>query len=161
MKHPGGMRLVFLWCLLAAAVTPLNGTVPPPLSEEPADPELLSASAACTPSDAAMCLNNARFRVEATYLTKDGRTGPAHMVPITPDTGYMWFFGSTNVEAVVKVLDACSEDRYWVFAGGLTNVDVQWTVTDTVTNEVRSYHNPQSTPFQPVQDTSAFVCLGS
>lgn len=132
---------------------------PPPLSEEAASWRLPSASASCTPGDAAMCLDGARFRVEATYLTKDGRTGPAHMVQVTPDTGYMWFFANTNVEAVVKVLSACGvNDHHWVFAGGLTDVDVQLTVTDTVTQAVKRYHNPQSTPFQPVQDTTAFEC---
>jgi len=132
---------------------------PPPLSEEAASWRLPSASASCTPGDTAMCLDGARFRVEASYLTKDGRNGPAHMVQVTPDTGYMWFFSNTNVEAVVKVLSACGvNEHHWVFAGGLTDVDVQLTVTDTVTGAVKPYHNPQSTPFQPIQDTSAFDC---
>jgi 6-phosphogluconolactonase len=138
-----------------AAPTP----VPPPPSEEAAGWNLPAASPTCTPGDTAMCLDGARFKVEASYTTSDGRAGAAHMVQITPDTGYMWFFNDTNVEAVVKVLPACGVNQHhWVFAGGLTNVDVQWKVTDTVTGEVKPYHNPQGTPFQPVQDTSAFAC---
>ncbi|HSS77993.1 MAG TPA: hypothetical protein VLV54_14780 [Thermoanaerobaculia bacterium] len=27
---------------------------------------------------------------------------------LTDETGYLWFFSNTNVEAVVKVLNACS-----------------------------------------------------
>ena len=48
--------------------------------------------------------------------------------------------------------------RYWVFAGGLTNVNVVTTVTDSQTGAVRTYVNNQGIPFQPVQDTSAFPC---
>jgi len=77
---------------------------------------------------------------------------------LTGDTGYFWFFNASNVEMVVKVLDTCSfTDRFWVFAGGLTNVRVDITVTDTETGVVRTYRNPLNTPFQPIQDTNAFA----
>ena len=47
-------------------------------------------------------------------------SGTGTAVPLTSDTGYFWFFGSSNVEAVIKVLNACSlNQRFWVFAGGL------------------------------------------
>ena len=40
-------------------------------------------------------------------------------VPLTPDSGYFWFFNAANIEAVVKVLNACSvNDHHWVFAAG-------------------------------------------
>ena len=56
-----------------------------------------------------------------------------------------------------QVLDACAlGSRYWFFAGGLTDVKAVITVTDTKTAAVRTYTNPQGTPFQPLQDTSAF-----
>ena len=42
-------------------------------------------------------------------------------------------------------------------AGGLTDVNVVLTVTDTMTGLVRTYVNPQGTAFQPIQDTSAFA----
>ena len=68
--------------------------------------------------------------------------------------------GPANVEMVVKVIDACSlNGRFWIFAGGLTNVDVTIRVEDRGTGgrvQSRTYHNPQNTPFQPIQDTSAF-----
>ena len=60
----------------------------------------------------------------------------------------------------VKVLDACSfAGSTWVFAAGLTNVEVVLTVTDTVTGATRRYRNPKGTAFAPVQDTSAFPRL--
>jgi hypothetical protein len=56
------------------------------------------------------------------------------------------------------VLDACvGFDRYWVFASGLTNVEVLIKVTDTETHHVRQYFNPQGKPFAPIQDTNAFA----
>ena len=63
-----------------------------------------------------------------------------------------------NVEVVVKVLNGCgSNSRYWTFAGGLTDVNVILTVTDMQTGAVKTYTNPQGTPFQPIQDTDAFA----
>src|SRR6202035_882742 len=104
-----------------------------------------------------LCLNHSRFAVSAVWRTQDGRTGPGMAVPMTSDTGYFWFFNSANVEEVVKVLNACTlNSHYWVFAGGLTNVRVTTTVFDTVTRTSRVYGNAQNTPFQPLQDTSAF-----
>ncbi|HUP63534.1 MAG TPA: trypsin-like peptidase domain-containing protein [Thermoanaerobaculia bacterium] len=119
-----------------------SGTTPPP----------------CVPTQTALCLNNDRFKVEATFQTGAGQSGQANVFKLTNDTGYFWFFSSTNVEAVVKVLDACSfNQRFWVFAGGLTDVQVNVTLTDTKTGSVRTYFNPQGKPFQPIQDTSAFA----
>ena len=64
----------------------------------------------------------------------------------------------TNVEMVIKVLNACGlNSRYWVFAGGLTNVKAVITVTDSQTGKVATYVNPIDTTFQPIQDTSAFA----
>jgi hypothetical protein len=112
----------------------------------------------CSGTDTVLCLNQGRFKVEAHYDAGSGNSGSAHVVQLTPDTGYLWFFGAENVEAVVKVLDGCGAGgHYWVFAGGLTNVNVVVTVTDTETNDVQTYTNPANTQFQPVQDTAAFA----
>jgi hypothetical protein len=78
---------------------------------------------------------------------------------LTGDTGYFWFFSPNNVEMVLKAVNGCGfNSSFWVFAGGLTNVNVVTTVTDTQTGVVRSYVNPQGVAFQPLQDTSAFAC---
>ena len=116
------------------------------------------STATCTPSATALCLNQGRFRVEATFQTPQGQSGQAQAVGLTEDTGYLWFFSATNVELVVKVLNACSfTSRYWVFAGGLTNVRTVITVTDTQTNAVKTYTNPQGIAFLPIQDVNAFA----
>jgi hypothetical protein len=116
----------------------------------------------CLPGDTSLCVNGGRFEVEATWRTRDGRTGPGHAVALTPDTGYFWFFDPANVETVVKVLDGCAVNgKVWVFAGGLTDVQVDLAVTDTRAIKGRVYHNPQGTAFQPIQDTSAFDACGA
>jgi hypothetical protein len=102
-------------------------------------------------------LNDGRFEVQANWTRLDGTSGTGKGVMLTPDTGYFWFFEPENIELVIKVIDACSfRGRFWVFAGGLTNVEVELTVTDTQTGESVPYFNPQQTPFQPIQDTRAF-----
>ena len=80
------------------------------------------------------------------------RTGQA--VGLTADAGYFTLFDASNVEMLVKVVDGCGFNRrFWTFAGGLTDVNVVMTVTDTQTGAVKNYTNPQGTPFQPIQDT--------
>jgi hypothetical protein len=111
----------------------------------------------CTADDNTLCLSSSRFQVRANYDAGSGNAGAAHAVFLTSDTGYFWFFSSPNVEAIVKVIDGCTlGGHYWVFAGGLTNVKVVLTVTDTQTESARTYTNPPSTTFLPIQDTTAF-----
>ncbi|HVT60215.1 MAG TPA: hypothetical protein VHR45_17720 [Thermoanaerobaculia bacterium] len=111
----------------------------------------------CVADDTTMCLNHGRFRTTANFRTNEGVTGGAHAVPLTDDTGYFWFFSSSNVEIIVKVLNGCGVNQhYWVFAGGLTNVNVIMRVADTTNEGFTQYDNRPNTPYQPVQDTTAF-----
>jgi hypothetical protein len=113
----------------------------------------------CVENDTTMCVNGGKFRVQATWTTSDGATGAGHAVRLTADTGYFWFFNSSNVEMTVKVLNACSiGTTQWVFASGLTNVQVALKVTDTRSGVTKTYTNPNGTSFMPVQDTAAFSC---
>lgn len=114
----------------------------------------------CTPSSTAACLNGDRFKVQMTYRTKQGQTGNGHANELTSDTGWFWFFDASNAEVFVKVIDGCGlNNRYWVFASGLTNVKVDITVTDTLTGAVRTYSNPLNQNFQPIYDTTGgFPC---
>lgn len=110
-------------------------------------------------ASAGLLLNDSRFDVAITWQTASGETGTGHAVALSGDTGYFWFFGPDNVEVVAKVLDGCAVNgRFWVFAGGLTDVHTEIRVTDTVTGAARSYVNAQGHPFQPLQDTGAFPC---
>ncbi len=104
----------------------------------------------------ALCLGGGRFQLRAQWATSAGETGVGHPVPLTDDTGYFWFFQPSNIEAVVKILDACAPfGHYWFFAGGLTNVEVTLELLDTFTGVGQSYTNLQGTAFAPIQDTAA------
>ena len=95
----------------------------------------------------------------AAFRTSNGQSGNGQAVSLTSDSGYFWFFNAANIEVVIKVLNACTQSppRYWVFAAGLTNVEVTLTVRDTQTGaQAPPYVNPINTPFQPIQDTNAF-----
>jgi len=110
---------------------------------------------------AVLCLGEGdRFRVTATWETLFGDFGPGQAVRLTSDTGYFYFFDAANVELLIKTVDGCGTNgHHWVFAGGLTNVEVVLRVFDTHTEQVREYRNPMAQRFQPIQDTEAFgVC---
>ena len=111
----------------------------------------------CAPGPNALCLGDGRFRVGATWNSNAG-SGAANVVSLTDDSGYLWFFDSTNIELVTKVLNGCAIDaHYWVFLAGLTNVAATVTVTDSQTGLFRTYTNPPGQAFAPVQDVSAFA----
>jgi hypothetical protein len=115
----------------------------------------LSGSKLCFWSDDLLCLGG-RFRVTAHWTSSSG-SGDGHAVALVSDTGSFWFFSPSNLEMLVKVLDACGlNGKKWVFGGGLTNVNVVITITDLQTSAQKTYTNPLNTAFLPVQDTSAF-----
>ncbi|HEV8239307.1 MAG TPA: ELWxxDGT repeat protein [Thermoanaerobaculia bacterium] len=112
--------------------------------------------AQCVPSASRLCLQGGRFAVDAAWTDFAGNSGGGTAVPLTGDTGYFWFFGPSNVEVVIKVLDGRPVNgKFWVFYGALSNVEYTLTVTDTATGAQRQYHNP-SGRFASVGDTSAF-----
>jgi len=116
------------------------------------------SSSGCSQNATTICLSGDRFAVSATWRASDGSNGSGQATRLTSDTGYFTFFNASNVEVVVKVLNGCGvNSRYWVFAGGLTNVNVVLTVRDTTTGTTKTYTNPQSTAFQPIQDTGALA----
>ncbi len=118
----------------------------------------------CVDGPRTLCLGAGdRFEVQVVWTTQpsgpSGPSGTGQRVKLTADTGYFWFFRDTNVEMVVKVLDGCPVNgRFWVFAGGLTNVGVEMTVRDTETDATEVYRNDLGEAFQPIQDTGAFFC---
>ena len=120
-------------------------------------------TAPCIDGPNTLCLRNDRFKVQMDWRTPSNlpppNTGAGGVVPFqTTDSGLFWFFNPNNWETVIKVLNGCPvNNRFWVFAGGLTNVETTITVTDTDSGDVKQYRNPLNTPFQPVQDTNAFA----
>jgi CSLREA domain-containing protein len=116
----------------------------------------------CQPDSTTLCLGAAgRFQATARWTTKDG-SGEAQTVPLTPDSGAFWFFSPENLEIQIKVLDGCGvNDRFWVFASGLTDAGVEITVEDTLTGESWMYGSQRGIPFPTVTDTGAFNTCGA
>lgn len=118
----------------------------------------VQAPGTCAANATTLCLNGGRFKVQATWRTATDHDA-AQALPQTADSGQFFFFNEDNVELVVKALNGCGvNERYWVFASGLTDVEVLVTVTDTETGRSRRYFNPQGKAFAPVTDTEAFAC---
>jgi len=115
----------------------------------------------CAPTSTTLCLNHGRFQVETSWRTVE-QSGDATAVPLdfAPDSGLFYFFGPTNIELLVKVLNACVPalgNKYWVFFAATTNVELTLTVIDTQTGKTRVYFNPLGKAALPVQDTNAFA----
>jgi hypothetical protein len=120
-----------------------------------------SGSGGCHhPLDAtSLPLHQGRFKVEASWRSFDGTTGPARAAaPAADGSGLFWFFSPDNWELLVKVLDGCAlNGRYWVFAAGTTNVGYTLTVTDTRTGRTARYENPLGQRSPAVTDVDAFA----
>ncbi|HXT49928.1 MAG TPA: hypothetical protein VN811_02745 [Thermoanaerobaculia bacterium] len=132
-----------------------NFSTPDPLVD------VATFSVGATPSacSGSLCLLGGRFIVTAEWTAADGSHGSGFPLPITYQTGALWFFDDDNLELTVKLIDACSyNDRFWVFASGLTDVGVVLRVRDRLTGAERTYTHPQGSPFAPITDTQAFAC---
>ncbi|MFW6198553.1 MAG: hypothetical protein ACOC5E_01890 [Acidobacteriota bacterium] len=112
----------------------------------------------CIPDANTLCLQEGRFAVNVEW-SDDGRNDTAAAgAQRTPEDGLFWFFNRDNHEILVKVLDACpSNDRFWVFAGGVTNLALRITVTDVQTGRMQQYANGLNQPFPAITDTNAFA----
>jgi hypothetical protein len=138
---------------LAAAAPQPARRLPPP-----APPALLALAAPdCAPTPTTLCPQN-RFRAAVTFTDpRTGTSGPGQAVTLTGDTGVFWFFDPTNLELMVKVLDGGAiNGHFWVFYGGLSDVEYTLTVTDTATDTQQSYYNPPH-HLASVADLDAFT----
>ena len=117
---------------------------------------------AASPASPVLALLDGRFEATATWATLDGRSGAGQAVAISGDSGYFWFFAPSIVEVLVKMVDACGYpgfDNFWVFAGGLTDVEVHLAVRDTWSGLIVSHDSAQGSPFTPLLETAALrVC---
>ena len=110
----------------------------------------------CFQSATTLCLSNGRFQVELVWR---GTAATAIPLEFAPESGLFYFVSPGNIEVLVKVLNACVPElgnKYWVFYAATTNVEFTMTVVDTLTGAVKVYHNDESNPAPPVQDTNAF-----
>ena len=130
-----------------------------PYSNESAATAWYDAPPSCTASDTVMCLQNGRYRVQATFDGGPGVRGLARTNRLSEESGLFWFFDESNVEAIIKVLDGCTINKHrWVYTTGLTDLRVLLVVIDTQTGATATYMNEGGAPFQPVNDTDALPC---
>lgn len=127
---------------------------PSPDPDPPPDPEPPPEVPMCSDEDV-LCLGD--FDVQVDWRTSDGRTGRGMAEKLTAETGYFWFFEAANIEVVVKVLDGCAiNSRFWVFATGLTDVELTTTVHDRKNGARKTWVNPLGRLFEPIRDTETF-----
>jgi len=104
-------------------------------------------AAAFRPDDSGdvLALLDGRFEVTVDWENQhdDNAPGTGHAIPGTEKSGYFWFFNPTNLELVVKMIDARSVSGYfWVFWGGLSDVKYTIHILDTVTGDEWTRTNP-------------------
>lgn len=123
----------------------------------------------CVPGATTLCIDHnpgdKRFKIQVTYATSQGggQSGSGSAIPLSTlgvtQGGLFWFFGPTNPEMLIKVIDGCALDSsFWVFFAATTNVGFVVTVTDTVSLKQAVYTNHDQHAAAPVQDTSALPC---
>ena len=130
------------------AVTGTPGTV-----------EVKPFSTICTSSD--LCFGDGRF--SASLTAKDPRSGNEGSGLPIPQTNLFGYFSlpdltgnADNPEVFVKVLDGRDlNGKYWVFYGGLTDLEFTLTIIDNQTGVTRTYDKSPFT-FCGGADTSAF-----
>ena len=112
----------------------------------------------CVPDDHTLCLGGGRFQVGADWTSSDGSGRGTVLGEGGDEDGAFWFFTPDNWEMVVKVIDSCPlNNRFWVFAGGLTDIEVTITVTDTKAGPAATRVYTPGPTFPPITDTSAFA----
>jgi hypothetical protein len=123
----------------------------------PASQAASASATGCVVSDGTLCLLGSRFRVGVRFTDpRDGIERQAVAVPLTSDAGAYWFFGEDNLELMLKIVDGRPlNGRFWVFYGGLSDVEYEITVTDTETGAERIYGNARG-ELKSRADTSAF-----
>lgn len=113
----------------------------------------------CTTNATTLCVGpSGRFGIQTTWKTISTSGGGSTASFTTAESGLFTFFSPTNVEMVVKVLNGCGlNNRWWFFAGGLTDQHVEIEVTDAQHGVTKRYFNYLGTPFAPINDTDALA----
>ena len=126
-----------------------NAAVEWPEQEGPAAPTNLRATVTDSTSVRLTWTDNSDdevgFLVSASVSGWSG-TFPAKVAPslTTANTGFSWFFNPENIELAVKVLDGRAlNGNFWFLYGGLSDVEYEITLTDTVTGSAAEYTNPK------------------
>lgn len=106
----------------------------------------------------ALALLAGRFRIAVEWRDHQGGSGVGTPIALDDRSGHFWFFRPDNPELMVKMIDACEPfGRWWFFAAGLTDVEVEIRVEHSFDHE-KVYSSPAGVPFEPILDTEGFLC---
>ncbi|MCY3963969.1 MAG: fibronectin type III domain-containing protein [Acidobacteria bacterium] len=110
--------------------------------------EFTSEAGECEPTNDRLCLVQNRFSVDVRFIDPNAPEAEtmqvANVLPslTTANTGFFWFFNRENIELAVKVLDGRAiNGKFWLLYGGLSDVEYELTLTDTMTGESKVYRN--------------------
>jgi PKD repeat protein len=130
----------------AGSVLSSPEAVPAEAAGTPAARVSPGGQAGCSSNISTLCLDSARgFTVTlAARDQRTGRTGAGQAIPQNDLFGYFSIpaltSDPTNPEVFVKVLDGRAiNGHFWVFYGGLTDLEYTITVRDTLTGQIRTY----------------------
>jgi hypothetical protein len=100
-----------------------------------------AASGRCRPDKGTVCLLKRRFALTMTWHNQfNGTSGSGGAVPLSDLTGAFYFNDRSDLELVAKMIDF--GDRIAVFYGALSDLEYDLDVTDTLTGQAKTYHNP-------------------
>lgn len=147
----GVTLLAAILCLAAGA----------PVFAQP-DTRYMSYTGPCSTDSA--CLQNNRFDVTVTFYDTNAATWKSAgfaQVDVGHEAALIYFFSSSNLEMLVKVLDGNAVNgRFWVFAAAATDLGFQLKVRDTKTGWTNEYHNSPGNRPLAINDVAAFIHNG-
>lgn len=129
-------------------------------SAAPAIPAAVAdGDSGCENGGETLCLQGGRFEVTLDWGVTSGTLYAARAESLSAESGFFTFFDPGNVEAVVRLIDGCSfNDRYWLFAGGLTDLATRLHVRDLLHPELDLvFEKPPGVPFEPILELAAFA----
>jgi hypothetical protein len=95
-------------------------------------------------------------RFDARLRRTDG--GPISSVRLTGQSGYFWFFDSSNVEVTIKILDGrFVNGHFWVFVASMTDVPFTLTVIDLAGPGCQMRNCPQRVYSSPAGKNTNFI----
>ncbi|MYA08244.1 MAG: hypothetical protein F4060_09695 [Holophagales bacterium] len=159
-QHPGWNTITATAAFVDDGGMPVGEALTASLGVEVLSEDDSRANVCASEDPLELCLGDDRFAVTVGFFDpKRQGWASARPRPFSRDTGFFTFFDETNVEVMVKVLDACGVNRHrWVFAGGATDLGIRLTVLDNATERSAGYETGGGRPFRAITDLRAFGC---
>jgi hypothetical protein len=111
----------------------------------------------CVTTASTLCLRD-RFAVSGEWRTGPSTEGDAGVVSFqTFQSGLLHFFGESNWEIQIKLLDGCGlNDRYWVYYAASTTLFFRVEVLDVLRGVQKIYFNYPGEPAVALTEIDAF-----